>query len=51
MSKNNKGMSIRGYYNVSTHRPTSWYWKKNLNVEAWEGPLLPDDLKQFAVER
>ena len=56
-SINNKAMAVRGYNNVSTHRPAqcgggiSWYWKKNLNVEPWDGPELPDHLIPFAVER
>ena len=57
ISLNNRTMAIRGYNNVSTHRQNqcgggvSWHWKKNLNVEPWEGPKLPDHLIPFAVER
>ena len=56
-SLNNKSMTVKGFYNTSTHRPAqkkggiSWHWRKTLNIELWEGATLPDSLQQYAVER
>ena len=54
---NNNSMTVKGFYNTSTHRPAqkkggiSWHWIKTLNIELWEGATLPDSLQQYAVER
>ena len=57
LSKNNKSMRLRGFNNISTHRPAqkrggiSWHWKKNLNIDSWEGAELPEHLIPHATER
>ena len=49
-------LKIKGYNSASKHRDKSsggvaWYWKKDLNVEAWEGANLTGDLLEAGRDR
>ena len=49
-------LKIAGYKHASKHRDqasggVAWYWRKDLNVETWDGALLPNDLLEAGRER
>ena len=49
-------LKIKGFNSASKHRDKSsggvaWYWKKDLNVESWEGANLNKDLLEAGRDR
>ena len=54
--QNHPTMKINGFKHASKHRDkasggVAWFWRKDLNVETWEGAPLPNNLHEAGRER